>query len=81
MIMATLMPTNGDCPLGLKLDNNYFNDWFVIGNPTEPEDKVMLPDNFYEDEVSENEGFVEPTDLPKESPTERAEGLENYLNY
>lgn len=80
-IMATLMPTNGDCPLGLKLDNNYFNDWFVIGNPTEPEDKVMLPDNFYEDEVSENEGFVEPTDLPKESPTERAEGLENYLNY
>ena len=80
-IMATLMPTNGDCPLGLKLDNNYFNDWFVIGTPTEPEDKVMLPDNFYEDEVSENEGFVEPTDLPKESPTERAEGLENYLNY
>ena len=37
--------------------------------------------NFWDDEVGDNYGYVEPSELPKEKVTEKAEGLDKYLNY
>ena len=80
-IMATLLPTTGENPVGLKLPNNYFNEWFAIGDPAEETDKVYLPQDFNNFEIKGNIGFVEPSDLPKEEPAERAEALDKYLGF
>lgn len=80
-IMATLLSSSEESAVGLKLNPFYFNKWFAVGNPLEETDKVLLPENFEYDEVLENIGYVEPSDLPKEVVTEKAELLDKYLDF
>lgn len=80
-IMATLLSSSEENAIGLKLNPIFYNKWFAIGDPADEADKFFLPDNFWDDEVGDNYGYVEPSELPKEKVTEKAEGLDKYLNY
>lgn len=80
-IMATLLSSTEEHAVGLKLKSLFYSKWFAIGDPTEESDKFFLPDNFWDDEVGDNYGYVEPSELPKEKITEKAECLDKYLNY
>lgn len=80
-VMATVVSSSEEHAVGLKMTPSYFSKWFAIGNPAEETDKIPLPENFWDDEVQEDEGYVEPTDLPKEIVTEKAELLSNYLDF
>lgn len=80
-VMATLLSTTEENTVGLKLNPSYFQKWYAIGNPSEENDKVLLPENFWNDEIGENYGYVEPSDIPKTYLIERAELLDNYLNF
>ena len=80
-IMATLLSSTEENAIGLKLNPIFYNKWFAIGDPADEADKFFLPDNFWYDEVGDNYGYVEPSELPKEKVTEKAEGLDKYLNY
>lgn len=80
-VMATLISTNEENSIGLKLSPSYYEKWYAIGDPSEESDKIKLPNNFWEDEVDSDIGYTEPTDLPKEQIDEKSEGLEKYLNF
>ncbi|MBR2362872.1 MAG: hypothetical protein IKA80_09545 [Spirochaetaceae bacterium] len=80
-VMATLLSTTEENAMGLKLNPSYFQKWYAIGNPSEENDKVLLPENFWNDEIGENYGYVEPSDIPKAHFTEKAELLDKYLNF
>jgi hypothetical protein len=80
-IMATVLSTAEDNAVGLKLSPSYFSKWFAIGDPSEESDKIILPENFWDDEVIEDCGYVEPSDLSKERVNERAELLDKYLEF
>lgn len=80
-IMATLLSSSEENTIGLKLNPIFYNKWFAIGDPADEADKFFLPDNFWDDEVGDNYGYVEPSELPKGKVTEKAEGLDKYLNY
>lgn len=80
-VMATLLSTTEENAVGLRLNPSYFQKWYAIGNPSEETDKVLLPENFWVDEIGENYGYVEPSDIPKAYLTEKAELLDNYLNF
>lgn len=80
-VMATVVPTSKGHTIGLKLSVEYFGKWFAVGNPTEESDKIFLPENFWDDKVEGRYGYVEPSDLPKEIITEKAEILDNYLYF
>ena len=64
-----------------SLSPSYFSKWFAIGDPSEESDKIILPENFWDDEVIEGCGYVEPSDLSKERENERAELLDKYLEF
>lgn len=80
-IMATVLSTAEDNAVGLKLSPSYFSKWFAIGDPSEESDKIILPESFWDDEVIEDCGYVEPSDLSKERVNERAELLDKYLEF
>lgn len=80
-VMATLLSTTEENAMGLKLNPSYFQKWYAIGDPSEETDKVLLPENFRNDAIGENYGYVEPSDIPKTYLIERAELLDNYLNF
>jgi hypothetical protein len=80
-VMATLLSSTEDNAVGLKLNPSYFQKWYAIGNPSEETDKILLPENFWNDEVGENYGYVEPSDLLEDYLIEKAELLDNYLNF
>lgn len=80
-IMATLFSSVEEHAVGLKLNPAYYTNWFAIGDPKNEEDKISLPDNFWNDEIIDNCGYVEPSDLKKLTTNEKSEALDKYLNY
>ena len=80
-IMATIFSSTEEHSVGLKLNAAYYKKWFAIGNPENEDDIITLPENFWDDEVIDNCGYVEPSDLPKKSEMEKSELLEKYLEF
>lgn len=80
-VMATVLPATENHSVGLKLNPAYYNNWFAVGNPSETADKIPLPEDFWNDKADNSNGYVEPADLKKETAMEKAELLENYLNF
>ena len=80
-VMATLVSSSDEHAVGLKLSSAYFRKWFAVGDPAEETDRIHLPENFWVDEVGEDYGYAEPSDLPKEAIIEKSDFLEKYLNF
>lgn len=80
-VMATVISSTEVHSVGLKLTPSFFCKWFAIGNPSEESDKIVLPENFWDDEVMDDVGYVEPSDLPKETVSEKAELLDKYFEF
>lgn len=80
-ILATIFSSTEEHAVGLKLNPAYYKKWFAIGDPENEDDKVGLPENFWDDEVIDNCGYVEPSDLKKFPSNEESEALDKYLNY
>ncbi len=80
-VMATVLSTTEETSIGLKLNPLYFHKWYAVGNPAEESDRILLPENFWDDKVDGNYGYAEPRDLPKKENQEKAELLDNYLDF
>lgn len=80
-IFATLLPTSGENPIGLKLKPEYFSKWGAFGSPANPDDVIPLPDEFY-DLVTKDAGYFNSSDLqlPEESIC-ATEDLKVYFDY
>jgi hypothetical protein len=81
-LFATLLPTSGESPVGVKLKPEYFSNWGAFGSPANPDDVIPLPDKFDIDPVTENSGYFTSSDLqlPEESIC-APEDLKVYFEY
>lgn len=81
-IMATVLPSKEPYSVGLKLNPAYFSGWFAIGDPSDENGKVSLPENFLDMEVKDNCGYMEPSDLKiGNKEDEKAGEFDKYLEF